>query len=172
MIRRYLLLFTFVLVLAPALRAEHTRSSVQGRHFFLPSRTLFFFRPDLYVRLHMSSYRPTSHRARRIGAHSPPVREHSVYRLAPFGFRPSEMIRANTSDLIFQVNPSKALVYVDGRLIGSARDFATEKNRYPIVDGQHVLRIEFPGYQPFETQMEVVANRTLNLSVELEPADP
>jgi hypothetical protein len=34
------------------------------------------------------------------------------------------------------------------------------------------LRIESPGYQPFETQMEVVANRTLNLKVKLEPADP
>ena len=63
-------------------------------------------------------------------------------------------------------------MYVDGRLIGSAGDFANEKNRYPIVDGHHVLKIEFPGYQSFETQMEVVANRTLNLTVELEKADP
>ena len=90
------------------------------------------------------------------------------------GSVPTEIVRANTSDLIFQVDPSKALVYVDGRLIGSAGDFATKRNRYPIVDGPHDLRIEFPGYRPFKTEIEVVANRTLNLTVDLESltADP
>ncbi len=63
-------------------------------------------------------------------------------------------------------------MYVDDILIGSTGDFSTEKNRYPIVDGPHVLRIEFPGYQTFETRMEVVANRTLNLTVELEILPP
>ncbi len=58
MIRRSVLLLAFLLLLAPALRGEHNRSSVQGRHFFQPSRTLFFFRPDLYVRLHSAQSYP------------------------------------------------------------------------------------------------------------------
>ena len=87
-------------------------------------------------------------------------------------FVPSEGVRAKTSALIFDVTPRKALVYVDGTFIGSGRDFSTLKSSYPIVDGLHVLRIEFPGYRTFETRMDVVANRTLNLTVELEKADP
>jgi hypothetical protein len=94
-----------------------------------------------------------------------------IYRVVMPGFAPSEVVRANTSDLIFQVTPAHALVYIDGRLIGSGGDFSHEKSRYPIVDGLHVLRIEFPGYRTFETRMEVVANRTLNLTVELEKTD-
>jgi len=87
-------------------------------------------------------------------------------------FQPSELIRANTSDLVFQVTPPKALVYIDEKLIGSAGDFNTERNGYPLVDGHHVLKIEFPGYQTYETRMEVLANRTLNLTVELEALPP
>lgn len=170
MIRRSLLLFTLILVLAPALRGEHTGPYVQGRHFFLPSRALFFFRPDLLVRLHSYPapvfYAMANH-SRQTTAHG-----NRVYRVSMPGFVPSEMVRANTSDLIFQVTPAKALVYIDDIVIGSAGDFSTEKNRYPIVDGPHVLRIEFPGYQTFETRMEVVANRTLNLTVELEILPP
>jgi hypothetical protein len=169
MIRRSVLLLAFLLLLAPALRGEHNRSSVQGRHFFQPSRTLFFFRPDLYVRLHSAPppivYSPVMH-SQQTAPHG-----NRIYRVVMPGFAPSEVVRANTSDLIFQVTPAHALVYIDGRLIGSGGDFSHEKSRYPIVDGLHVLRIEFPGYRTFETRMEVVANRTLNLTVELEKTD-
>ena len=174
MITRLLIVPAFLVLFSPMLRGEHDRYPVQGSHFFLPSRTLFFFRPDLYVRLH--SHPTNLHRTRRMDHGSSyrrtrplPQRGHGVYRVDASVFSPSEIVQANTSNLIFQVNPSRALVYVDGRLIGSAGDFANEKSRYPIVDGEHVLRVEFPGYRPFETQMEVVANRTLNLTVELEP---
>ena len=80
-----------------------------------------------------------------------------------------EIVRANMTDLIFQVDPPQALVYIDGILIGSAGDFATERDRYTILAGRHDLRIDQSGYKPFHTEMEVVANRTLHLDIELEP---
>ncbi len=79
------------------------------------------------------------------------------------------VVQANTAHLIFKVVPSKALIYLDGKLIGSARDFATERDRYMLVDGTHELRIEYPDYEPFQTEMEMVPNRTLYLDIELRP---
>jgi hypothetical protein len=92
-----------------------------------------------------------------------------IYLLAVVGPIDAEIVRANTSDLIFQVHPAKALVYIDEMLIGSARDFATQRDRYTILVGQHVLRIEAPGYEPYQTEMKIMANRTLHLDIELEP---
>lgn len=144
---------------------------LQAGHFFLPPRTLYNFRPDLY--LFGSPF------ACRLG----PARftTPAVY-LPPYsaGFRPRvyqvilsspvrmELVRANTADLVFHVHPAKALVYVDEKLIGNARDFASERERYPLVAGEHTLRIEYPGYRAFQTQMDIVPNRTLQLDIELE----
>jgi hypothetical protein len=81
-------------------------------------------------------------------------------------------VRANTSFVIFNVTPAKALVFIDDRLIGSAGDFATERDRYMIMDGQHQMRIESHGYQPFEAKLDVVPNKTLHFEIELEPSQP
>ena len=176
--RTILLCGVIFLICSAPLSGDHFRVSDRRQHFFLPSRTLFFFRPDLYVRLQSYSHpRPQVRRMapylnNRRASYSLPAGEPRVYRSVTLAFPPSEMVRANTSDLIFQVSPSKALVYIDGRLIGSAGDFSTQKTRYSLVDGQHALKIAFPGYQTFETEMEVVANRTLNLAVELESLPP
>jgi hypothetical protein len=80
-------------------------------------------------------------------------------------------IKANSSDIVFDVTPARALVYVDDRLIGSAGDFATRRDRYPLLDGEHDLRIECPGYLPFEARLDVIPDRTLHLNIDLEKAD-
>ena len=161
-------------VFSTSLQAGHFSFRVPERHFFLPSRTLFFFQPDLYFRSHAYShppiYAPTIHRSRYHGtvtAGSPaPARR--IYQMVVSGSIEREMVRANTTDLIFQVDPPQALLYIDGMLIGSGGDFATERDRYTILEGQHDLRIEFQGYQPFQVKMAVEANRTLHLDIQLE----
>ncbi len=84
----------------------------------------------------------------------------------------SEVVRANFSDMIFNVSPAKASVYVDGKLIGSARSFATERDRFMILQGEHDLRIEYPGFESFSATLDVVANRTLRIDVQLNSLDP
>ena len=81
-----------------------------------------------------------------------------------------EIVQANTASLIFSVVPQRALIYINDRLIGSARDFSTEKERYTLVEGIHNLRVEFPGYIPFLSEMQIIPNRTLHLDLELERA--
>ena len=48
-------------------------------------------------------------------------------------------------------------------------DFGSERDRYPLISGPHELRIELPGFLPFQTEMEVAPNRILNLEIELQP---
>jgi hypothetical protein len=82
------------------------------------------------------------------------------------------VVRVNTSDIVFNVKPAKALVFIDDHLIGSAGDFATERDRYTLLDGEHDLRLEYPGYRPFASRLKVVPNRTLHLDIQLEPEGP
>ena len=38
-------------------------------------------------------------------------------------------------------------------------------------EGQHDLRIEAPGYEPYQTEMKIMADRTLHLDIDLEPLE-
>ena len=151
-------------------------ASLEAGHFFSPPRNLFYYRPDLYVYgthfQYRSSYSygrcPTSgfYRStlpRYHGSHS-----RGVYQLIINSPAGGEVVRANTADLIFEVSPSRALIYIDRKLIGSARNFATERDRYMLIAGEHSLLIEFSGYKPFRTDMQIVPNRTLRLDIALE----
>ncbi len=173
----YRIIFSLLSVLALSDLAEAGQFMTPARqgHFFLPSRTLFFFRPDLYFQPYYRSYSQPYYRSQP--AYPPPI----CHTVDVFGSRPrqqtyliiqpvrSEIVQANAADLIFNVRPARAQVYIDDKLIGSAGDFATERDRYTILDGQHVLRIEHPRFRTFQTDLEVVSNRTLHLEVELEP---
>ena len=79
-----------------------------------------------------------------------------------------DVVRVNSSDVVFKVDPPQAMVYINGKLIGSAGDFSTQRDRYPLLGGEHDLRIEYPGFKPFEARMEIVPNKTLHLDIELE----
>ena len=151
-------------------------SSLQAGHFFLPQRNFFHIRPDLYVYgTPFSRFPSIYYRSCPAPAYYGPTlsyfsapRSRGVYQLVINSPAGMEIVRANTADLIFQVSPSRALIYIDEKLIGNARDFARERDRFMIVEGEHSLRIEFPGYKPFRTDMQIVANRTLYLDIELE----
>jgi len=175
--RVFFLFFFATLAFSIPLRGDHFLPRVPHNHFFPPSRTLFFFRPDLYVQSHLHStpliYAPTLHSGRYHESVSDAhwAASQKIYLLDIVGPIDTEIVRANTTDLIFQVHPAKALVYIDGLLIGSARDFATQRDRYTILDGQHDLRIEATGYEPYQTDMNIMANRTLHLDIELEPLE-
>ena len=172
--RGFFLFFFATLTFSVPLRGDHFSLRVPEGHFFPPSRTLFFFRPDLYVRSHLHStpsiYVPPLHSRpyQRSVPHTHPSASPKIYLLAVVGPIDAEIVRANTTDLIFQVRPAKALVYIDGMLIGSARDFATQRDRYTILEGLHDLRIEAPRYMPYQSEMKIMANRTLRLDIELE----
>ncbi len=103
-----------------------------------------------------------------VGPKLPPTQPRGAYQIVLSSPRDKGLIRANTSDLVFKVVPVRARVSVDGRLIGSARDFSTKRNSYTVMAGEHDLRVEYPGYRVFSARMEVVPDQTLHLDIELE----
>ncbi len=129
---------------------------------YSPSFSLGVYRPAAYANVGYCDRRPQSYNTRGYSA----VGSYPVVLSLPAG---GEVVRANFSDLIFNVTPAKARVYIDGSLVGSARSFATERDRFPILEGEHSLRIEHPGYDDFEATLDVVPNRTLRIDVDLEP---
>jgi len=176
------------LVFCVPVKPQGYRTAGSESYFFPPPKGLYFFRPDLYVYQIPRHYSPWGYPGsfQRSWYLPPsrlyyPVREaflrHSllrydggpaVYRVVLSPPPTGGFYRVNMADLIFNVTPGRAQVYVDGRLVGSARDFATERDRYSLLDGEHDLRIEYPGYKPFEAQLQVVPDRTLHIEVTLE----
>jgi len=67
------------------------------------------------------------------------------------------------------VTPPRALVFMDGKLIGSGGDFSATRDHYSLLDGDHRLRIQLPGYRTFETELSIQANRTIHLDIQLLP---
>lgn len=146
----------------------------RGEHFFLPPRTLYHFRPDFYAYGNHPLFYP---RWSPYGWHHYPIYPVRPYVLpAPRGIHrfsipspePATVVRVNTADLIFRVTPANARVYVNDRVIGPASAFSTQRTRYTLLDGEHSIRIEYPGYRPFQTVVQVAPNGTLELDVELE----
>ena len=62
------------------------------------------------------------------------------------------------------VNPSRAAVFLDGRYVGHAG----ELGRGMLVPvGSHQIQIACPGYQTFETQVNVPLNQTVEIRTDL-----
>ncbi len=173
--RKFLVLIALCSFLVGMGRGEQYRGSKSRGHFFLPPRNLFHVRPDLYVsRLHYNRsyvYHPPSYYDYYPNADDrlfPGLQPRGTYQIILNSPRDKGLIRANTSDLIFRVVPVRARVYVDGRVIGSAQAFSTKRNSYSVLEGEHDLKVEYPGYRAFNARMEVVPDRTLHLDIELE----
>lgn len=156
----------------------------RGRdYFFPPPKSLYYFRPDLYVHRHhppFFRYPGTYYR------HYPRTHRYPRYRSPVEPYWPdwpgvivhrltmpekTEIVRLNSSDLIFEVEPKTALIYIDDKLIGSAGDFSKERNAYPILDGEYELRVEHPEFEPYRSTLSVTPDRTLNLELRLKRRD-
>ena len=151
-------LIPLLILSAAAVEAGHIkhRSSLQN-YFFRPQSNLYNFRPDLYVYGQLP-YSWMAGRHYHTGGHcnlnlEQSYRTNSVsrgtYQLVIGSPAGMEIVQANTANLIFNVVPERALIFINDRLIGSARDFSTEKERYTLIEGVHDLRVEFPGYVPY-----------------------
>ncbi|HSR68097.1 MAG TPA: PEGA domain-containing protein [Acidobacteriota bacterium] len=158
-------------------------------YFFLPPRNYFYLYPNHYppFRLHADRYYPRRYssrydryRGRHYGDsyyYDERYYEDDLYYPDQYGIYTiytqsplrSEIVHSNSSNIVFRVSPREALVYIDDKLIGSARDFEQERDRYMVLEGEHELRIEYPGFQTFDTVMEVIPNKTIHLDIELQP---
>lgn len=193
--RRIVLLIVLLGVFSSVTAGDVCSGFSPSGYYFRPPRSAFFYRPDYlfygaYSRPYLYSFAPYGYRrgygnpygyggyyaAGRFSPYYPPGAAwvggsrgtYSTRLQTPAGG--AEFVRTNTSDLIFTVTPARAQIYIDDKLIGSARDYASHRDRYEVINGQHELRIEYPGYKPYRAEMNIQPNRTVKVEVQLDRA--
>lgn len=72
--------------------------------------------------------------------------------------------------LHLRVEPSDAVVYLDGKLLGSGDELARLHGDLAIAVGTHTIEAVRPGYKSRTTSIEVGERKTVSLTLRLDPA--
>lgn len=80
-------------------------------------------------------------------------------------------VRGEPGRLSLSLEPSDASVYLDGRLLGSARDLARLHSGLILDPGKHQLEVVRPGYESKTVEFEVEPGEEARISVELDELD-
>src|ERR1700737_266650 len=72
-----------------------------------------------------------------------------------------------TAEIKLDVNPNRAAVFVDGVFIGHVAEFGGIGRALLVTPGKRKIIIKLPGYQTFETDIELVANQKSTIKTEL-----
>jgi len=74
---------------------------------------------------------------------------------------------AVTSEVKLAVTPGRAAVFMDGSFLGPVHDFGRTGRALLISPGKHRIKIALPGYQTFETEINLVANQKFTVKTDL-----
>jgi PEGA domain len=72
-----------------------------------------------------------------------------------------------TSTLKLDVQPGRAAVFLDGKFVGHASEFGGALHSMLVSPGKHRIKVELPGYQTFETEVNLLANQKSEVKTEL-----
>lgn len=72
-----------------------------------------------------------------------------------------------TAEIKLEVKPNRAAVFVDGVFIGHVAEFEGLGKALLVEPGKRKIKIELPGYQPFETDLDLVANQKSTVKTEM-----
>jgi hypothetical protein len=72
-----------------------------------------------------------------------------------------------TATLKLDVQPGRAAVFLDGKFIGHASEFGGALHSMLISPGKHRIKVELPGYQTYETEVNLLANQKSEVKTEL-----
>lgn len=70
--------------------------------------------------------------------------------------------------LVLEIDPADAVVYLDGRLIGSAASLGAHGGKLTVAAGTHSLEVVRPGYANYTTSVDAVAGKSLTISIRLQ----
>jgi hypothetical protein len=90
---------------------------------------------------------------------------------------PQAQFSAVTGEIKLEVTPDRAAVFVDGHFAGTINQFRGAGRAMLIAPGSHHIKIGLVGYQPFETDVTLIANQKITIKTDLAPgsiqqADP
>jgi PEGA domain len=74
------------------------------------------------------------------------------------------------AEIKLAVNPNRAAVFVDGLLVGHVGDFDGVARSLLVAPGHRKITITLPGYQTFETEVDLVANQKFQIKTDLQKA--
>jgi len=72
-----------------------------------------------------------------------------------------------TAEIKVAVNPDRAAVFVDGVFIGHVAEFHGVGKALLVAPGKRKIKISLPGYQSFETDVNLVANQKFEIKTDL-----
>jgi hypothetical protein len=72
-----------------------------------------------------------------------------------------------TAEIKLSVVPDRAAVLVDGLFVGHVAEFGGAGRALLVAPGKHKIIVSLPGYQTFETEIDLVANQKFRLKTDL-----
>jgi hypothetical protein len=80
---------------------------------------------------------------------------------------PQARLPAVTAEVKLEANPARAAVFMDGSFLGPVHDFGGTGRALLISPGKHRIKIALPGYQTFETEINLVRNQKFRVKTDL-----
>jgi uncharacterized membrane protein len=77
-----------------------------------------------------------------------------------------------TAEIKLEINPNRAAVFVDGVFVGHVAEFGGIGKALLVTPGKRKVKITLPGYQNFETDIDLVANQKSTLKTDLVKGGP
>jgi PEGA domain len=72
-----------------------------------------------------------------------------------------------SAEVRLSIDPDRAAVFVDNEYAGHAHEFGGGGRAMLLSPGKHRIKITLPGYQSFETEIEVRANQKYDIKTQL-----
>jgi len=72
-----------------------------------------------------------------------------------------------SAEVRLSIDPDRAAVFVDEQYAGHAHEFGGAGRAMLLSPGKHHIRITLPGYQSFDTEIEVRANQKYDIKTQL-----
>jgi hypothetical protein len=72
-----------------------------------------------------------------------------------------------TATLKLKVQPDRAAVFLDDKFVGHAGEFGGAFRSMLISPGKHRIKVELPGYQTFETEVNLLAGQKSEVKTDL-----
>lgn len=80
---------------------------------------------------------------------------------------PRSQLPTITSQIKLQVTPDRAAVFVDDGFVGSVSEFSGVGRGMLVTPGKHRVRIALPGYQEFETEVNLLPHQKVTIKTVL-----
>jgi PEGA domain len=84
---------------------------------------------------------------------------------------PSARYGNETAEVKISGHPDRAAVFVDKQFVGHIDQFNGPGQGMLLTPGKHEIQISLPGFQPFETEVNLLPHQKLKLKTDLMPVD-